>query len=154
MQSGPDDKSGGRLNIASKFACESGPMGFYPGGARFWDFTVFVKRSVAESPKLQNDPNLLSEELDLPDMQFLRSHFVFCPVRDNDGSALQLKISLHAPTFFGISAHSTLVKSGKLGKIRKKIGAPRSYLFFLLHSALRSTPPLMIHNMMNVKLLC
>ena len=74
------------------------------GGARFWDFTVFVKRSVAESPKLQNDPNLLSEELDLPDMQFLRSHFVFCPVRDNDGSALQLKISLHAPTFFGISA--------------------------------------------------
>ena len=72
-----------------------------------WAFTqgeLAFKRSVAESPKLQNDPNLLSEELDLPDMQFLRSHFVFCPVRDNDGSAVQLKISLHAPTFFGISA--------------------------------------------------
>ena len=92
MQSGPDDKSGGGLNIASKFACESGPMGFYPGGgARFWDFTVFVKRSVAESPRLQNDPNLLSEELDLPDMQFSRSLFVFCPVRDNDGGGAGLK---------------------------------------------------------------
>ena len=73
------------VNIASKFACESGPMGFYPVGARFWDFTVFVKRSVAESPKLQNDPNLLSEELDLLDMQFSRSLFVYCPVRGGAG---------------------------------------------------------------------
>ena len=60
-------------------------MGFYPVGARFWDFKVFVKRSVAESPILQNEPNLLSEELDLLDMQFSRSLFVYCPVRDNDG---------------------------------------------------------------------
>ena len=84
-------------------------MGFYPVGARFWDFTVFVKRSVAESPKLQNDPNLLSEELDLLDMQFSRSLFVYCPVRDNDGggrgkkrSALRpfLTTPLRAPTLF------------------------------------------------------
>ena len=74
-------------------------MGFYPGGARFWDFTVFVKRSVAESPKLQNDPNLLSEELDLRDMQFSRSLFFFSPVRDNDGEGAGVKSAPRSDPF-------------------------------------------------------
>ena len=52
MQSGPDDKSGGGLNIASKFACESGPMGFYPGGGLAFGTSRYLSKEVL--PKVQS----------------------------------------------------------------------------------------------------